>query len=709
MQPAGIEAALLSESAINNDSYSNSPKTHIQYSTVSPPGNQGSSRIYRGPESLSQPRDRVPSGGALTQGSAQQQGSSGGESETVPSRCRSVHAIIGVIQYEDSKEGFFGNTSAGTFMQSVKRIVEQKYKSCTHGMSPDIGRAHNHLPPLIPDRKSKHKQIEYVLPTRKKADRLMDLYWKYVHILYPHLDKEQTQKNYEQIWNGCDDNSVSDEQSLLCLLNIIFALSSQIDTQIAFEDRGSVAAMYYDRAYELMDIRDTGSIRAVQSFLLLGQYFQSTNEPHPCWIFVGLGIRTAQSLGLHQAETSQRVPDVRTREILRRVWHGCILMDRILSMTYGRPCSIGPNATNSVPLPRPMDQEYVPVGVDLRYASRGTEGRPSFVDFYILSLKLYDFLDDVLFNYHTVETPNDQQPRDALQNAHLGQCSTERITAVFELERRLSKWEASIPEHLRIHKRPAGAVGVEAILYRQAVVLHQRHIYVRLLLLRPILSTVIGSERYDEKPSTLFGGLLADRILLQCAVECVHAAQAAIDVVYAEEATLNEGSYYLSAWWYNVLFLYTSATILIAARLSPDILTEIPERKILESWHKAIGILEGYCAFSTSIQRLVTTLGLLSNAVPQRYSRLRQQQPIRQPEKITSSSMTPVSMSAALWRPSDVTSIPATSLGQEVTVDFLCEAGGELDKTLMAGSLLDFDNVFDPNDLSWLLTVPFNS
>lgn len=197
---------------------------------------------------------------------------------------------------------------------------------------------------------------------------------------------------------------------------------------------------------------------------------------------------------------------------------------------------------------------------------------------------------------------------------------------------------------------------------------------------------------------------MAHRILLQCAVVCVKVAQAAIDIVHQEEDVLIEEPYYLSAWWYNVLFLYTSATVLIAARLSPDILNEVPEEKILESWRKAVKLLEKYGAFGTSIQRLVTTLRLLFDAVPQQYSRLRQQLP-RQHEDSVTAALTPTRsqaplMSSTIWRPAD---FPTPSLDQEAA-DFLCETGGGLDETL-----LDFNNVFDPNDLSWLLTMPFNN
>lgn len=43
---------------------------------------------------------------------------------------------------------------------------------------------------------------------------------------------------------------------------------------------------------------------------------------------MGAAVRTAQSLGLHLPETSAEVEDERERELWRRVWYGCVLMDR---------------------------------------------------------------------------------------------------------------------------------------------------------------------------------------------------------------------------------------------------------------------------------------------------------------------------------------------------------------------------------------------
>lgn len=205
-----------------------------------------------------------------------------------------VHAVIGAPLDEHHREGFFGSSSAGTFMQKVKQIVEQRLSGSQQSIPPALGRNHDESPRMVPGHDSRQTHMDYVLPSRKRADNLMASYWTYVHNLYPFLDKAETQEDYDRTWRG--DGTVSDERSFLCLLNIIFAISCQIAGSTALEERGRSAAEFYLRAREMLDVVETGSVRSVQTYLLLGQYFQSTNEPHPCWVFVGLGIRTAQRL-----------------------------------------------------------------------------------------------------------------------------------------------------------------------------------------------------------------------------------------------------------------------------------------------------------------------------------------------------------------------------------------------------------------------------
>jgi hypothetical protein len=85
-----------------------------------------------------------------------------------------------------------------------------------------------------------------------------------------------------------------------------------------------------------LDILDSAiGLELVQLLLLMGFYLQSTEKFSKCWNISGLAIRTAQDMGLHlNAEEALRrgfldaEPVQLDLEMRRRVWHGCVLLDR---------------------------------------------------------------------------------------------------------------------------------------------------------------------------------------------------------------------------------------------------------------------------------------------------------------------------------------------------------------------------------------------
>lgn len=182
-------------------------------------------------------------------------------------------------------------------------------------------------------------------------------------------------------------------------------------------------------------------------------------------------------------------------------------------------------------------------------------------------------------------------------------------------------------------------------------------------------------------------------------------AQEAIDTIYKGETNPDSDLAYLSAWWYNVLFLYSSATVLIAARLSPSILTDISEESILESWRRAMEILEKYGVVGTSIRRLTTTLRLLFDAVPQQYSRIWQNQ-----ADAPAHSSQNQSNSATTANPSGRTTNAVGFASSPFIINPFNTSNFANDSNeRLPGGLPDFDDVFDPNDLSWLMTVPLST
>lgn len=224
---------------------------------------------------------------------------------------------------------FFGSKSAGSFVQQIRAAISAKGNTPSPGQNTPVvsGSPLPQLPTMQP-KTHDGPSVEYVLPSRKTADGLLDVYWNAVHPLYPFLDRRQFQRMYEGTWAG--EASESDESLMMCTLNVVFALASQFSDSLAPKERESSARKYFDRAQDLLnlDLWDIGSVQLVQCLLLMGQYLQSTNSPHQAWMVTGLTVRIAEGLGLHLPETSVRIDDVHQRELVRRLWHGCVVMDR---------------------------------------------------------------------------------------------------------------------------------------------------------------------------------------------------------------------------------------------------------------------------------------------------------------------------------------------------------------------------------------------
>ncbi len=446
----------------------NSRQVDASHSWSVGPGAPASANPHHGEVNSSSRETASSQGPRAATSPLQPQKTPGMSADSYSPEARSVHAIIGATADEYPGEGFYGSSSAGTFMQNVKELVEQRLGG-VHSASEPLRGSENGFPSAMgPGNMHQQKQLDYVLPSRKKADKLMETYWTQVQTLYPYLDRSQVQDDYQKIWGG--KGTVYDERSLMRLLNSMFALASQVDTSLPPEKRENAAAIFYQRVQELLVVVEPASVRSIQSYLILGQYFQSTIEPHHCWVFVGLAIRTAQSLGLHLPETSERMTHLPSRELMRKVWHGCILMDRILSMIYGRPSMIGSQSAMAVPPPLAVDEDFL--------SSCGRQGsqqpqQPSVLSFYTYTLKLYEILHDVLFNFY-FHSMQDIQTTGQRHDKFFGNSPTGH-PSIFELERRLSRWQESVPDHLRIGSYEGNTTADDTVLHRQAVILHQRY------------------------------------------------------------------------------------------------------------------------------------------------------------------------------------------------------------------------------------------
>jgi hypothetical protein len=233
------------------------------------------------------------------------------------------------------RPSYFTSRRTPSFVHQVRSAIDSRFQS----LPTPPGRQASGSPALnfskMEPKPNLPQSVDYVLPSRKTADNLLRIYWDTVHPLFPFLNQKQFEEDYDSIWSGVPPES--EESLMMCTLNVVFALASQYSEALLAKERETASAKFFDRAQDLLnlDLWGTGSVQLVQCLLLMAQYLQSINSLHQCWMVGGLATRVAEGLGLHLPETSSNASCIREKEHLRRLWHGCILLDRyVLLATY---------------------------------------------------------------------------------------------------------------------------------------------------------------------------------------------------------------------------------------------------------------------------------------------------------------------------------------------------------------------------------------
>jgi hypothetical protein len=238
---------------------------------------------------------------------------------------------MGCVDNRALNAGLLGTSSGASFMRHIRDFADSsstRDRGSKGAMAGHVSARLRSLKHQSKRRRDSHSS-EFILPTRKIADHLMKIYWDYSYPIFPWPDKSETTKSYELLWRG-DEDPLVDEQIFHCTLNLIFALGCVLDPAGRHTEQSKLSKVYFDRASELFafDLLDFSYFSLIQTFLLMAQYLQSTKLPRKCFQSIGLAIWIAQDLGLHLPETTSSMEDVREREIARRIWHGCILVDR---------------------------------------------------------------------------------------------------------------------------------------------------------------------------------------------------------------------------------------------------------------------------------------------------------------------------------------------------------------------------------------------
>lgn len=500
--------------------------------------------------------------------------------------CKDSTSAMGAGEMIKQKRGkdkdYYGSSAAISFMKDLSNIIDGPSRSDGSTTDDDETDRIRQYKMSRSDPMSSIRASEIDLPPRALADLYIKNYFEFAYSLYPFVHKPTFMATYKTLWSTKNEEDRDIDELFYSIVNIVFAFGCQLaPASQKLEDNSE---LYFEKSQKCLrfHLMNSGSVLLVQALLLTGQFLQASSGLAGCWNIVGLAIRIAQGLGLHLDQNYASTKSLIDREIRKRLWQGCLLMDRIVSMTMGRPMMVTYE----------FEQGEVPLCVDDEYIKDDKilpMNKPSELGFFTQTIKLYNILADILKSVYS----NDQVD----ENPQL-------LLNIFKFEDGLNEFTANLPSHLQFSSDLQKMMPFE----RQSIVLHIRVLHLKILLYRPVLfSKSSNHKKFDSKGSELYTSTQRSVALL-----CVNLAMELINIISKHRAG---DIVYLPAHWYNVFYIYTAGTILLAAKLQVTLHKDIDMIVFERAWNLSLEILRSYTQQSESASRCLKVLEMMGNKV----------------------------------------------------------------------------------------------
>ncbi|KAI6886897.1 hypothetical protein KC318_g15434 [Hortaea werneckii] len=302
---------------------------------------------------------------------------------------------------------------------------------------PSLGNSPHDSSSLTPLPLAEINAGDSVIPLRRNADNYLQCFWDFIHPLFPILHRPSFNSSYERLWDPQSSAEEADGSvTFVPMLNLAFALGCQFSDLVPAEKKPEAAAAFYGRSRSVLlyDVLGSTQVSVIQWLLLSAIYLQSTSLATNCWTSAGLAIRLAQNIGLHLEPVGNATESQIDREMRRRVWHTCVVLDRLLAMTFGRPLMVDKSFTTAVP--SLIDDEY------LRTDGEGTQpsNAPTAMGLFCFSCDLFAILADVLIAFYSSNSSANFEGGSDLQDMQ---------TKVLALNARLDQFFEALPQHLK--------------------------------------------------------------------------------------------------------------------------------------------------------------------------------------------------------------------------------------------------------------------
>ncbi|KAL6703645.1 Transcriptional activator [Coniothyrium glycines] len=269
---------------------------------------------------------------------------------------------LSVSQPGCSPSSFIGPEASDTFLRSVRKL------SGLHGDDGSLDRNVNFYDPEALRSRRGTIETRTRLPPIEIARRLFAAQYTYIGTIFFFTDPETFEK---LLLEDCRGLPLSlDKETRLAhakvLMILAFGQLYSINQWIDFH--GPPGFEYFKAALELLpEPHEEGSILAVETLAYVGYFMQNMNRRDAAFVYIGMALRMAISLGLHQ-EVAGSGLDETTKEHRRRVWWSIYSLDRIVSVKSGNPLAIQDHDIGvAMPSRLASELEYCPAVVLRHY------------------------------------------------------------------------------------------------------------------------------------------------------------------------------------------------------------------------------------------------------------------------------------------------------------------------------------------------------
>ncbi|KAM0451161.1 hypothetical protein ACHAPV_010119 [Trichoderma viride] len=270
------------------------------------------------------------------------------------------------------------------------------------------------------------------------TNRLIDAYFKLYNTSYPILHERTFRRHREQRrnWPNIEEKS---KTCWMAVYNIVLAIGSWILDEESQDLKFFAAARSWLSARAL----ESGSLAAVQAFLLMGNYVQKRGMPNTGYNMIGIASRMALGLGMHRDIGQPSQQDTFQVDRRRLLFWTLFCFDSGLSITTGRP-TINIEAFVDTKLPRNVDESML----DLGQVALEEVDYPTASSAIIAQTKLAMVANEIHTMFWSIDMPKSESNQDA----------------ALTMEVRLFHWRNSLPRYFTSSEVPEWFLGPRAIV-----------------------------------------------------------------------------------------------------------------------------------------------------------------------------------------------------------------------------------------------------